>query len=132
MNKSGNRKLLIGMVMVALALITIRIYPLMTQEENTLSVVNGIANLSLRDTAIFEYYTDSTTRYYISRTKDGDDPIRSMLENDGWSFVEQFGAGFLFEGSADEVDQRIVGSTQFSRYFRIWKVPQAGRSMVAN
>lgn len=132
MKRDRNRTLLIGILIIASILVVIRIYPLLTQEENTVEVLSGIVNLNLRDTLIYEYDADTTTAYYISKSKDGNEPILLMLESDGWSFVEQFGSGFLFEATRDASDRISVGSTLFSRYYRLWQVPQEEKSEILN
>lgn len=124
MNILRNKKLLIGLFILFLVLIAIRMYPLLTQEENTLSILNGIVKLTLKDLDIYEYDSDSTFAYYLTKRKDDYKPICLLLENAGWTFKEQFGSGFLFEHSTGDLKNLTVGSTQFSRYFRLWKVPQ--------
>jgi|LGVF01.1.fsa_nt_gb hypothetical protein len=124
MNKFKGLKLIIGLVILFLVLITAGVYPLLTQETNTLSVLNGIIKLNIKNLDTFEYDADSTSKQYITKSKDGFEAISNMLQLEGWVFKEQFGSGFLFEYSTDEKQKITIGSIQFSRYYRLWKIPQ--------
>jgi hypothetical protein len=124
-----SKKQLAGILIVLLLLISIQVYPLLTQEENTLLILSGIVQLNLNDVDIYEYDSDSATKYYIAKSKDGHDPIFKVLEDDGWTYREQFGSGFLFKKSSNETEQVTVGSIQFSRYFTLWKVPLASQDL---
>lgn len=124
MNILRNKKLFIGFIILFLVLSLILLYPLLTQEENTFSVLGGIVALNVKDIDIHEYHSDSSFNYYLTKSNEGYEPIKLMMENDGWSFKEQLGSGFLFEKSTDDKQTLTVVTTQFSRYYRLWTVPQ--------
>jgi hypothetical protein len=126
MNIYRNKKRLIGITILLSVLISISIHlhPLLTQEKNTVSILSGIVQLNQKELDIFEYDSDNTTKYYITRTKDKFEPAFLMFENEGWIYKEQFGSGFLFQNSSKEEEKLTVGSIQFSRYYVLWKVPQ--------
>ena len=127
MSTLGIKRLFFGfsIIIVFLVLSLIRLYPLLTQEENTLSVLNGILMLNIKNTDLYEYDFDSSFTYYLTKTKNGFEPIILLVENDGWNFIDQAGSGFIFEKSTDDKEKLTVGTVQFSRYYRLWTLPKA-------
>lgn len=85
-------------------------------------ILSGIVKLNIQDLDIYEYDSDSTSKYFLTKSKDSYKPISLMLENDGWVFSEQFGSGFIFRKSTDDKQQLFINSNLFSRYFKLWKV----------
>ena len=124
MNKLTIKKIVIGLTILFLILTTVRIYPFVIQEENRFLIFNGIIKLYLKNLDTFEYDSNSMSRQYITNNKDGFKAINNMLQKEGWIFKEQFGSGFLFENLNDKKENITIGSTQFSRYFKLWNIPQ--------
>jgi len=127
MNKFIIKKIIIGLVVLFLILIIEQAYPLLAQEENRFLIFNGIIKLHLKSLDTFEYDSDSISRKYITKSTDGFKVISNMLQKEGWVFGEQFGSGFLFEHLNDEKENMTIGSTQFSRYFKLWNIPQKSK-----
>lgn len=118
---SKRKIIVIAVVALILMILFTGIYPLAKQEDNFISILKGIYRLNIYDCKIVEY--DNSCEYveYISETKDGEEPLIALLESEGWVFEDQMGSGYIFK--KDDVKITIQG-TQFSRYFRIWKIPQ--------
>lgn len=89
--------------------------PAIFQEGNPLPIIKGIVRLQLSDEKLISIDLDR----YITRTEGSDDVIISFLDNKGWKFGEQFGSAYIFKKQGN---LQTVESTQYSRYFRIWKI----------
>ncbi len=129
MSTLRNKRLFFGfsIIIIFLVLSLIRLYPLLTQEENTLSVLSGILMLNIKNTDLYEYDSDSSFNYYLTKTQNGFEPIKLLVENDGWNLNDQAGSGFIFENSTDDKEKLTVGTIQFSRYYRLWTVPKTAK-----
>lgn len=124
MKKKLWKKIIIVFLLLFLILIAYLAYPALKQEENPVQVINGIVQLNLRGLDLYEYDSNLISKQYITKSKDGFEVIRKMLEDEGWLFKEQFGSGFLFEYSTNEKKHISISSIQFTRYFKLWLIPQ--------
>ncbi len=107
----------VGFKMKKKALIMLVLFlPAILQEGNPLPILKGIVRLQLSDERLM--FIDSDR--YITRTEGSDDVIISFLENNGWMFEEQFGSAYIFNKQDNLIN---VGSKQYSRYFRLWQIP---------
>jgi hypothetical protein len=113
------KPLIIGIIVVFVLIISsfAAYSPAIFQEGNPMAVAKGIMRLKLSD----EKIVPIDSQRYITRTQGSNDIIISFMKDKGWSFKEQLGAGFIFEKQANSL---IVVSRQYSKYFRIWTMPQ--------
>jgi len=98
--------------------------PVLMQEDNTLSVLSGIVRLSLSDTEVVKYDDDGNTLYYISKSSLDEKLLESVLPDDGFVLTDQMGSGYIFSDGQDPSRQVVVTGTQFTRFYRLWKVPE--------
>ena len=123
-----NKKLWIIVIIAVLILFTLLVtsyaYPKLMQEDNPKQVIEGIIQLNLKNLELYEYDSNTISKQYITRSTDGFDVIKMMLEDEGWIFNEQFGSGYLFESSVKTEENITISSVQFTRYFKLWLIPQ--------
>lgn len=111
------KKTYIILLIIFLLILGLILYlPAIVQEGNPLPLVKGIIRLQLSDEKLISIDEDR----YITRTKGSDDVIISFLDNKGWKFTEQFGSAYIFKNQGNSI---TVEGKQYSRYFRIWKIP---------
>ena len=97
--------------------------PVLIQEDNTVSVLSGIARLTLSDAEIVQYDDDDKTLYYISKSSLDTKLIESVLPYEGFVLTDQMGSGYIFSDEQDPSRQVVIIGTQFSRFYRLWKIP---------
>lgn len=115
----GKKLILIAIIVViVLAMISFMVYPLLSQEDDTIDVLVGIIKLNASKSEIVEYSKTAGQIKYIAKTKDSNDPIINLMEAKGFTYIEQFGSGYQFIKNGQEV---IILSKNFSRYFRLFK-----------
>ncbi|MCG8500872.1 MAG: hypothetical protein MJB12_10760 [Firmicutes bacterium] len=114
--------MIIGVLLIAFAMISSWLEPFMKQEDNPFSVIKGIVQLHIRNTKIVEYDKLEIYKQYVTKTQDGNEPIISLMNKNGWLFVEQAGGGYIFEKNGVK---DVVSSRQFTRRYRLWNVPKA-------
>lgn len=98
--------------------------PLLTQEKNTVSVLSGVLKLSLSSDEFVQYDEDPDLLYYISETEAEEDLLTSLPVLKGYTLSEQMGSGYLFTQEKNLEETVLVSGTQFSRYYRLWKIPK--------
>lgn len=98
--------------------------PVLTQEDNTVSVLSGIVRLSISDSEIIQYDDDDRALYFVSKSSLDEKLIESVLPEDGFVLTDQMGSGYLFVDDEDPSNQLLVSGTQFTRFFRLWKIPK--------
>jgi len=118
--KSG----ILSILILFTILITVYAYPILNQEDNPMQVLDGIIQLKIKDLDLYEYDTNTESKQYITTSKEGFDVIQMLLEDEGWLFNEQFGSGYLFKSSANTEENITISSVQFTRYFKLWLIPQ--------
>ena len=114
------KKPLIVSIIVVFVLIIIGFVaysPAIYQEGNPISVSRGIIRLKMSNVNIVPI----DSQRFITGTQGSNDTIISFMKDEGWSFKEQFGAGFLFERRGNSL---TVVSRPYSKYFTIWTIPQ--------
>ena len=98
--------------------------PLFTQEENTVSVLSGILKLTLSSDEFVQYDEDPDLLYYISETEADENLLTPLPVLKGYTLSEQMGSGYLFTQQESPEEKVLVSGTQFSRYYRLWKIPK--------
>lgn len=84
------------------------------QEGNPTPIALAILKLHLTRSDIAT--VSSNPEVYVLRAKEGYRPFISLMEKQGWTYVEQLGSGLVFE--KDE-EREISSSRMFTRYYRI-------------
>lgn len=98
--------------------------PLLTQEKNTISVLSGVLKLAGSDQEFVKYDEDTGLLYYISETEANENLLTSLPVLTGYELSDQMGSGYLFTQKENPENQVIVSGTQFSRCYRLWKIPR--------
>ena len=115
--------ILLSFVLALTLLIFAWATPVLMQEDNTLSVLSGIVRLSLSDAEIVQYDHDDKTLYYISKSSLDAKLIESVLPDEGFVLTDQMGSGYIFSDEQDPSRQVVITGTQFTRFYRLWKIP---------
>lgn len=113
------KPLIISIIVVFILIIIsfVAYSPTIFQEGNLITVSRGIIRLKLFNDKIVPI----DSQRYIAETHGSNETIISYMNDKGWSFKEQAGAGFLFEKQGNSL---TVVSRQYSKYFTIWTIPQ--------
>lgn len=119
MDKTAGKKLrrkTILFSLVALLIMSFAFsYPVLFQEGNPIPLLKGIVRLSTSEEEILKISEEPLR--YMSETREGNAPLISLMEDEGWEFQEQLGAGHVF---SREDALLIVTSTQYTRTYTIW------------
>jgi len=118
------KRIIISVLILFTILIAVCAYPILKQEDNPIQVIGGIIQLNIRGLDLYEYDSNMESKQYITASKEGFEIIQMLLEDEGWLFKEQFGSGYLFESSANTEENTTISSVQFTRYFKLWLIPQ--------
>lgn len=92
--------------------------PTLFQEGNPLPILQGIIRLQLVDDNVVQI--SKNTERYMTKTESGEEAFIVFMKSKGFTFKEQFGAGFVFEKQGDSI---TVLCRSYSRYFKIWNKP---------
>ena len=114
--KTMKRTIIIILIVILLAG-TISVYPVIFQEGNPLPILKGIIKLGVSDDNIVQISNEP--RVYISKASVGNTHLIELIEKEGWNFEEQLGSGYIFSRESKNL---VVGSVQYTRRYRIWKV----------
>ncbi|WP_422122319.1 hypothetical protein DHX103_10945 [Planococcus sp. X10-3] len=107
---------------VMLGLLTLRFGPALTQEGNPLPILSSIIGLELSDSDYEQFAEGETQNRYVSKNT-GDSRyavIEEFMKEQGWNFVEQLGAGLVFENAEETL---VIETRQFSEHYVLWDVP---------
>lgn len=119
-----NRSILLSVSLLLVLFLLILARPLLTQEKNTVSVLSGILKLALSSDEFVQYDEDPDLLYYISETEANENLLTSLPVLEGYTLSDQMGSGYLFTQEENPENQVIVSGTQFSRFYRLWKIPR--------
>ncbi len=97
--------------------------PFLLQEDYGISVLSGIMKLTFSKSEIINYDNTEMMGCYVTESKRGKDIIDAMMYDLGFVFSEQMGSDYLYIHEGEQERKLIVSSRQFTRYYRIWKVP---------
>ncbi len=92
-------------------------WPLIFQEGNPWPLLKGIANLHAGRQELVRL--DFPGEQYLSRGNDTE-AIKSFLESRGYDFVEQMGAGYIFESATGS--RALAVHRYYSRHYSLWKL----------
>jgi len=109
------RRPIIILVSVILILGLIKISPVILQEGNPVPILKGIVELSTSDDKIIQI--SENPQRYLTKTSAGDTPLIDLMNKEGWEFVEQMGAGYVFSKAGDRL---VITSVQYTGEYRIW------------
>ena len=114
--KEQKKKTILFSLVTLLVLSFIFSYPVLFQEGNPIPLLKGMIRLSTNEEEIIKVFEEPL--WYMSVTRQGNSPLVSLMEDEGWNFQEQLGAGHVF---SRENTVLIVTSTQYTRTYTIWK-----------
>lgn len=86
------------------------------QEGNPIPVVVGILRISLPGESMVKISADPEK--YIVKVKGGYAPYINFMETKGWKYIEQMGAGLVFEKNGQK---HISVSRKLTRFYMIIK-----------
>ena len=109
------KKVIIFLLSVTLILGLVIVSPVLFQEGNPIPILKGIVELSSSDDKIIKI--SETPQRYLSKTNVGDTPLIELMDKEGWEFVEQLGAGYIFSKVSDKL---IITSVQYTGKYRVW------------
>lgn len=118
------RSILLSVSLLLMLFLLIWARPLLTQEKNTFSVLSGVLKLTLSSDEFVQYDEDPDLLYYISETEANENLLTSLPVLTGYELIDQMGSGYLFTQKENPEEKVMVSGTQFSRYYRLWKIPK--------
>ena len=87
------------------------------QEGNPLPQLSGIIRLNFGKDKIVKLSTPNES--YLTKSKTGRDELLKFMQEKNYRFVEQLGAGYVFETPAQE--RKIIVHRYYSRFYDLWK-----------
>ena len=118
------RSILVSVSLLLVLFLLIWARPILTQEKNTVSVLSGILKLTLSGQEFIQYDEDPDLLYYISETEAEENLLTSLPVLNDYTLSDQMGSGYLFTQEESPEEKVLVSGTQFSRYYRLWKIPK--------
>ena len=109
------KRMIIILLSVTLTLGLIIVSPVLFQEGNPIPILKGIVELSSNDDKIIQI--SETPQRYLSKTNVGNTPLIELMNNEGWEFIEQLGAGYIFSKDGDRL---IITGVQYTGKYRVW------------
>jgi len=82
------------------------------QEGNPLPVITGILRITLIEGQIAQI-SDEPEKYIVKK-KDGYEPFIRLMKKNGWTYIEQMGAGLVFEKDGEK---HISVSRMLTRFY---------------
>lgn len=124
MEKTKQKKILISLsALTAVFILVFLLYsPVIFQEGNPAPIIKGIAQLIFRRDEIAKM--DEEGERYMTKSRDGQEALLSLMDGRGYRFLSQMGSGYFFENDAG--DRIIASRRQFSRFYSIWTITASG------
>lgn len=116
MEMRNKNLIIISLIFLFLAFGVIIEKDVIFQEGNPIIMMIAISKLHITGETITKISTEP--RKYLIRNKDGFEPFIELKEKEGWRFVEQLGAGLVFE---KEGISHIYIGRMFTRFYRVVK-----------
>ncbi len=88
------------------------------QEGNPIPVAIGMVRLSITDDDIVKVSTAPDK--YLMKARNGNEAFRSYMESHGWTFVDQLGAGLIYE---KEGHKQMFASRMMTRFYQVVRGP---------
>ncbi|OPL09363.1 MAG: hypothetical protein AVO33_00660 [delta proteobacterium ML8_F1] len=114
-------------VFLGLMILLFVAFPWMSGDCCPVRLGMGIIRLGIGEAQIVPYARGLNQDYLVSRSDLQATPLKQWLEEKGWRFKEQMGAGYLFEKEDDSGRTLMVTGRQFTRHYRTWQVPRPYR-----
>ena len=119
------KKILLTLLLLFIVLIGLfffRFGTALTQEGNPLPILSSIFVLDFSDSEYEPFAeSESETRFVSENTGETRyDVVEDLMNENGWEFTEQLGAGLVFERDAETT---IVETRQFTKHYFLWDVP---------
>lgn len=96
-------------------------YSWLYQEVNPTALASAAIRLALQNADV-EAISQSPDKYLV-KTIDGIDPFISLMQNRGWTYRDQMGAGIVFVKNGQLL---TAGSRKYSKHYMIVTVPEVG------
>jgi hypothetical protein len=119
--KRMNKKIIfigLGILVIILALVFLLYRPVIFQEGNPIPLLRGAARLNLTQEKITKL--DMAGGKYLTKSKNGQEILTDLLNNQGYKFIDQLGSGYLFRN--DNSDILLVTHRHYSRFYSIWTI----------
>ena len=100
--------ILAGILVILIILFSMIATPILTQEDNTIAVLSGIAKLTFGKSEIVKYDNDESFAYYITKSELGEEPIESMLFDEYFVLSDQMGSAYIFTKENDNSTMLIL------------------------
>ncbi len=116
-----NRKKLfifVGLLVLVVVFLVIYYFPVIFQEGNPTPLIKGIWILNFGGEKIVKL--DVAGEEYMTKSRDDVTPLFVQLENGGYEFSEQLGAGYFF--ISPDGDRLTVMRRYYSRFYSLWKL----------
>jgi hypothetical protein len=115
-----NKKIpIILIILVLLFGVSFFVYsPVIFQEGNPWPQIKGIAQLNFSNTDIVKLLNSDNK--YMTKSKNGQEIIKSFMKDMGYEFIEQMGSGYFFKSQTGEgVD---ATHKYYSRFYSLWNI----------
>ena len=109
---------LLLLLIVLIGLLFFRFGTALTQEGNPLPILSSIFVLDFSDS---EYEEFAESRFVSENTGETRyDVVKDFMNENGWAFMEQLGAGLMFKRDAETI---VVETRQFTKHYFLWDLP---------
>jgi predicted RNA binding protein YcfA (HicA-like mRNA interferase family) len=94
--------------------------PVIFQEGNPAPQIKGIVRLNFFNKDIVKI--SELKNLYMTKSKNGQEVIKSFMKEQGYDFIEQMGSGYFFKNING--DSMVIVHKYYSRFYSLWSVSE--------
>lgn len=108
-------------VLIAIFILVVLLYrPVIFQEGNPMPLVNGIMRLNFTQDKIVVLNMDGDR--YLTKSNNGQEVIKSYMQDKGYAFTEQMGSGYFFKSLTEQ--SAVATHKYYSRFYSLWNITE--------
>lgn len=115
-----NKGIIIAIISFAFGALIYNFSTIIFQEGNPWPQIKGIAQLNFGNTDMVKL--SGSDNKYITKSKNGEEIVKSFMKNKGYDYLEQMGAGYFFQSPTGK--SAVVAHKYYSRYYSLWSVAE--------
>jgi len=127
---SKNKKILlpVSLIILVLGIFVFFFSPVILQEGNPWSQIKGITQLNFGRSNIVKL--SGSDNKYMTKNKNGQEAIKNFMQNEGYEFTEQMGAGYFFVSPTAK--SAVATHKYYSRYYSLWSITENSNNSKAD
>jgi len=121
LNTKRNKILSVFGVLLVIFILSILLYrPVIFQEGNPTPLMKGIGQLNFTQDKIVKLNMNGDR--YLTKSNNGQEVIKSYMQDKGYAFTEQMGSGYLFKSTTGK--SAVAIHKYYSRFYLLWNITE--------